>query len=85
MLCVRMMKQVNLPIYIEVENNKVFAVWYVDDYGQDCLLNEGEDYSVEYRTVPKRQARPIRPDEPINWLTPKVYQGEGKAKKGDEK
>ncbi len=70
------MKQINLPIHIEVQNSKIFAAWYVDDYGQDCLLSEGEDYSVEYRTVPKSQARPVIQDTPINWLTPKVYKGE---------
>ncbi len=79
----RNMKRSNLPIHIEVQNNKIFAVWYVDDYGQDCLLCEGEDYSVEYRTVPKIQVRPVIQDTPVHWLTPKVYKGEGK-REGEE-
>jgi hypothetical protein len=35
-------------IYIDVEKGKVTGVWYVDDDGQDRLLIEGRDYSVEY-------------------------------------
>ena len=75
------MKQINVPIHIEVQNNKIFAIWYTDDYGQDALLDR-EDYSVEYRTVPKEEAYPILSSE--NWLKPKLWKP-SKEEKGDEK
>lgn len=67
------MKQINLPIYIDVENNKVFAVWYEDENG-DVLLNEGSDYTVSYSYPPKRKIpHHKKGDKSIDWLKPKTY------------
>ncbi len=88
MLSVKMMTQVALPLYIEVENGEVVAVWYDDEDGRDRLLSVGSEYFVSYRTIPKEVKQHMKEhehDEPINWLKPKVYKGADEEEEGDEK
>ena len=42
------MKQIDLPIYIEVENGRVIAVWVDLGDGLDRMLNVGSEYFVSY-------------------------------------
>ena len=78
------MKQIDLPIYIEVENGTVIAVWVDFGDGLDRMLNVGSEYYVSYRTVPeavKQHRKEHEHEEPINWLEPKLYKPE---QEGDE-
>jgi len=68
-------KDFTWPIYIDVVDGKVSSIWYVNDYGQDRLLTEGEEYHVSYeqsRNHPE-QSTETEKDETTNWLQPKVY------------
>jgi len=63
------------PIYIDVVDGKVDSIWYVNDYGQDRLLTEGEDYHVSYEKAKQypEQSTETNEDTAIDWLQPKVY------------
>ena len=82
------MKQIDLPIYIEVENGTVIAVWVDLGDGLDRMLNVGSEYFVSYRTIPDAVKQHMKEHEhaedaePINWLEPKLYKPE---QEGDEK
>ncbi len=83
----RNMKQIDLPLYIEVENGKVFALWYDDEDGLDRLLNEGSEYFISYRTIPeevKQHMKEYEHEKSVNWLTPKVYKGEDKKEEEED-